>query len=105
VNKVKVHKARTNTIIINLGQDISGDVFTSEVRVSDDHESTLLMTWNVAFTTDGTDGKLTLWVDNTITEDIAVDSGYMDLKRMAGSEPIPVFDKPLEVIFQGSVTA
>jgi hypothetical protein len=28
----------------------------------------------------------------------------MDLKRVSGSEPLAVFDQPLEVSFRGSVT-
>ena len=28
----------------------------------------------------------------------------MDLKRVSGGEPLAIFDKPLEVVFQGVVT-
>lgn len=104
-DKVVVHKARTNTLIVDLGEDVSADTFTSEVRAEPDHESTLLMTWTVAFETDGNDGRLKLTVDNTITAQIDVDSGYMDVKRVTGGEPVPVFDRPLEVTFRGVATA
>jgi hypothetical protein len=103
-NQVVVHKARTNTLIVDLGEDVSADTFTSEIRAEPDHTSTLLMTWVVDFETDGTDGRLELTVDNLITEQITVDSGYMDVKRVSGGEPVPMFDKPLEVIFRGVVT-
>jgi hypothetical protein len=104
VEKVIVYKARTNTLPVNLGIDVSADTFTSEVRVDRDHTSTLLMEWTVAFDTDGTDGKLILTVDDIVTGQILPSSGWMDLKRVTGSEPVQVFD-PIEVEFRGSVTA
>jgi len=104
VEKVIVYKARTNTLPVNLGMDVSADTFTSEVRVDRDHTSTLLMEWTVTFDTDGTDGKLILSVDDIVTGQILPSSGWMDLKRVTGSEPVQVFD-PIEVEFRGSVTA
>ena len=104
-SKVIVYKARTNTVIVNLNEDVSGDTFTSQIRSEPEHTSTLLMTWAVAFTTDGTDGSLTLTVDDLITEQITVESGYMDLKRVTGGQPIPVFERALEVEFRGVPTA
>ena len=103
--KVIVYKARTNTLPVNLGVDISADTFTSQIRSEPDHESTLLMEWAVDFVTDGTDGKLLLTVDDLITGQIEVSSGYMDLLRVSGGEPLPVFDEVLEVEFRGVVTA
>lgn len=104
-NKVVVHKDRTNTITVSMGQDVSLDTITSEIRAEPDVSSALIATWVVAFVTDGTDGELTLTLDNTITSQIQAARGYMDIKRVVGGEPVPVFDKPLEVEFQGSVTA
>ena len=105
MNKVIVHKNRTNTISLDLGFDVSGDTITSEIRTEADHESTLLATWVVTFETDGTDGKLILTLDNTFTGQIDVDSGFMDIKRISAGEPLPVLDRPLEVEFRGTVTA
>lgn len=104
MNKVIVHKARTNILPVNLGYDISADTFSSQIRSQPDHESTLIATWNVAFLTDGTDGKLVLTLYDEVTEDIEVNSGYMDLKRLSGGERIAVFEKPLEVEFRGVTT-
>jgi hypothetical protein len=87
-----------------LGIDVSADVITSQVRSEPDQDSVLLMSWNVDFESDGTDGMLVLTVDNTITGQIEPSSGWMDLKRISGGEPISVFDKPLEVSFRGTVT-
>jgi hypothetical protein len=103
-NKVIVHKNRTNTVYVDMGIDVSADVITSEIRSEPDVESPLLATWTVTFLTDGTDGKLVLRLDNTITAQIKAVTGYMDLKRIVGSEPVPVFDQPLEVTFRGTVT-
>lgn len=104
-NKVKVYKHRTNTLTVNLGIDVSGDTLTSQIRVDQDPTSELIANWTVAFATDGTDGVVLLTMDDTISSQITVDSGYMDIKRVSGGEPLPVFDRPLEVTFQGAVTA
>lgn len=103
-NKVIVHKHRTNVIPVNLGIDITGDTITSEIRAAEDPESTLLATWTVVVTNAAT-GELELTVDNTITSEIEVDSGFMDFKRVSSGEPLPVLDRPLEVEFRGVVTA
>src|SRR5262245_40589893 len=103
-NEVIVHKGRTNVLEVRLGIDVSADTFTSEIRTQPDQASTLIATWTVSFSTDGTDGNLKLVLDGSITGAIDENSGYMDLKRMSGGEPLPVFDKPLEVVFRGTVT-
>jgi hypothetical protein len=103
-NKVIVYKNRTNTIPVNLGIDITGDTITSEIRVEEDHTSELIATWTVTVD-DAATGLITLTLDNSLTDEIEVDSGYMDIKRVTGGEPVPVFDRPLQVVFQGTVTA
>lgn len=102
---VIVHKGRTNVIPVSLGIDVQGDTITSEVRSEPDISSPLIMTWIVSFVTDGSDGELLLTVDDVETAQIKATSGYMDLKRVTGTEPVPVFNEPLEVRFVGSVTA
>lgn len=104
-NKVIVHKGRTNILVIHMGMDISDDDFTSEIRSEPDREAPLLATWDVDFETDGTNGKLILTLDDLVTSQINASSGFMDLKRVTGGEPVPVFDTPLEVSFRGTVTA
>jgi hypothetical protein len=103
-SKVIVHKDRTNVLTISLGIDVSADVITSEIRSEPDVNAPLIATWVVAFKTDGTDGELILTLDDLTTSQIKANSGYMDLKRVTGSEPIAVFDQSLEVSFRGSVT-
>jgi hypothetical protein len=103
-SKIIVHKDRTNVLSVSLGIDVSADTITSEIRSEPDVNSPLIATWVVAFKTDGHDGRLLLTLDNTITSQIKANSGYMDLKRMTGGEPIAVFDQSLEVSFRGSVT-
>jgi hypothetical protein len=104
-NKVIVHKGRTNIIQVNMGMNVAGNTFTSEIRTEPDVASTLICAWTVAFVTDGSDGLLKLTLDNSITAGVTVDAGYMDLKRVSGGEPLPVFERPLEVTFRGTVTA
>lgn len=103
-NKVVVHKGRTNIITVNMGQDVSGDTLTSQIRAQPDVDSLLLATWSVAFETDGTNGEVILTLDDSVTATIEAESGYMDIKRVTGGEPVPVFDRPLEVEFRGTVT-
>ena len=102
-SKVIVHKGRTNTLVVNLGMNITGNTFTSEIRAEPDVDSALLATWVVSVT-DVTNGILKLTLDDVVTGQIRAASGFMDLKRVVGSEPVAVFDRPLEVSFRGTVT-
>lgn len=103
-NEVIVHKGRTNVIYVDMGIDVAGETITSEIRAEENRESDLIATWTVGNLTDGTDGKLVLTLDDAITGLITHDKGYMDIKRVAGSQPVPVFDRPLEVVFRETVT-
>ena len=103
-NELVVHLDRTNIFTCNLGIDITGETITSEIRTQPDTDSTLVATFAVGVV-DASEGEITLTLDNSVTGGITVKSGYMDLKRNSGGEPLPVFDRPLEVRFQGAVTA
>jgi hypothetical protein len=100
-NKIVVHKNRVNIITVSLGIDVSGDTITSEIRSEPDSDSPLIAAWDVTFDTDGADGELVLTMQEI---EITANSGYMDIKRVTGGNPIPVFDRPLEVEFRGTVT-
>jgi hypothetical protein len=104
-SKVIVHKGRTNIVTVSLGIDVSADTITSEIRAEPEQDSTLIATWAVTKVGGGSTGELSLKLDDTITSGIDATSGYMDLKRIVSGEPIAVFDKPLEVVFRGTVTA
>lgn len=103
-DQIVVFKGRTNTVALSLGIDVSEETITSQIRTEPDLSSPLIAEWDVTNETDGTDGELILTLDDTITSEIRVNSGYMDVKRISGGEPFAVFDRPLEVIFRGSVT-
>lgn len=104
MNQLIVYKDRTAIVPVSLGMDVSNDTITSQIRVGKDFESDLIAEWVVTFLTDGTDGELLLTLDDSVTAAITHDTGYMDMKRVTGGEPVPVFDKPLEVLFKNSVT-
>lgn len=104
MDEVVVHKNRTNVLQVSLGLDVSADVLTSEIRTKANMESTLVATWDVSFATDGTDGNLLLTLDDSELLAITVKSGYMDIKRITGGEPLAVFDKPVKVLFRDTVT-
>jgi hypothetical protein len=104
---ITIHKGRTNEVLVSLGYDVSGDTLTSEIRTEKDPTSDLLATFNVVFVTTGVDGELVLKLDNSsFTPEVLTHSyGYMDLKRVRSGEPYSVFAEPVEVVFQGTVTA
>lgn len=105
MEQIIVHKNRTTKVRVRLGTDVSSDTFVSEIRADKNHTSDLLATWSVSFETDGTDGDLILTLDNSVTGAIEKPGGYMDLKRISSGEPLSVFNEPLEVLFQETITA
>lgn len=105
---INVYKGRTTIVPVSLGIDVSGDTITCVIGNLDDssHEDyEILAEWVVAFETDGTDGELILTMDDAEVAAVTAITGWMDMKRVSGGEPLPVFEKPLEVIFRGTVTA
>ncbi len=104
MKQIIVHKGRTVIVPVSLGFDVSQDIITSEIRVSKSRLSELIATWVVSFATDGTDGELILTLDDSMIMGTTKSSGYMDLKRVTGGEPLSIFDEPLEVLFTDSVT-
>lgn len=104
-NEIVVYKGRTNKLSVSLGVTLVGDTITSQIRALPDSTSTLIATWGVTLTNGtGSDGELTLTLDDTVTSAITANSGYMDIKRVTAGEPVAVFERPLEVVFRGSVT-
>lgn len=103
-SKVIVHKGRTNIISVFMGISVAADTYTSEIRSEPDQAAPLIATWTVTKVGDGSTGELRLLLDDNDTRQIKANSGYMDIKRVSGGEPIPVFDTPLEVSFRGTVT-
>lgn len=104
MQQVVVQKGRTVVVPVSLGFNVSQDIITSEIRVDPSYESELIATWDVTFDTDGTDGELVLTLDDEVTTEIEQSVGYMDLKRVAGGEPLAIFNAPLEVSFIDAVT-
>lgn len=102
---VIVQKGRTTTITVGLGFDVSQDTITSEIRTREDQGSEKIATWAVSFASDGTDGELVLTLDNADSATVKHSTGFMDLKRVSGAEPLSIFLEPIPVVFQGTVTA
>lgn len=105
MDQLTIKRGRTIVVPVSLGFDISADTFTSEIRVGRDISTALIATWSVTFATDGTDGELLLSLDDAVTALISYSIGYMDIKRVTGGEPVSVFDDPIQVAFEGVVTA
>jgi len=103
-NEVIVYKGRDNTVKVQLGRDVSESEFTSQIRSGTSINTPLLAEWVVSFENDGNDGKLILEMDALTSSQITAEVGFMDLKEMVGSSALPVFERPLEVVFRGTVT-
>jgi hypothetical protein len=101
---VVIYKGRTTKLPVSLDFDVSADTITSQIRTEAKPTSELIATWTVEFLTDGTDGKLILTLDNSITALITKHAGYMDLKRVTNGEPVAVFADPIDVLFKETVT-
>jgi hypothetical protein len=104
MSQLIVYKHRTNLVQVDLGMDTSSDVITSQIRSEIAPDSPLLGTWTVT-AVDAANGEYLFTMDDTITAQIVPASGYMDIKRVSGGEPLPVLDQPIEVVFRGAVTA
>lgn len=102
---VVVRVGRHNTIGVSLGRDVSQLNPTSEIRKAKSTTSQLIATWTVNFATDGTDGDLVLTLDDAITAAIIHSSGWMDIKLIENGEPVSAFKEPIQVVFEGVVTA
>ena len=100
-----IHKGRTNVITASLGFNVANDILTSEIRSQRTPASMLIATWTITNLVDGLDGEIVLTLDDAALNDISVNRGFMDIKRVTNGEPISVFDAPLEVIFKEVVTA
>lgn len=101
---IKIDVGRTNIVQMALGFDVSGDTFVCQIREEPNVLSTLIAAMTVTFKTDGVDGELVLKLDNSVSAGIARRTGYLDVKRTSGGEPLSVLDDPIQVIFEGVVT-
>ena len=99
-----VHIGRTNVIPVSMGEDVSGDTITSQIRSGKDRSSPLIVAWTVTQVTDGTDGELLFTIDDAVSETINLGTGYMDIKRVKNGEPIPASDDLIEILFRQPVT-
>lgn len=104
MSNVVVYKSRTNVVTVNLGFDVSGDTFESDIRAGRSMADTLIAEWVISFETDGINGVLRFTLDDSVTSLITQKIGYMDIKRITAGEPVPVLDKPIKVEFRESVT-
>lgn len=102
--QVTVYKGRTTILQVSLGFDVSNDNITSQIREEKSRTSTLIATWAVSFATDGVDGELILTLDDAVSALVTKSTGWMDLKRVTGGEPVNVFDDPIEVLFKDTIT-
>ena len=101
MDKLIVYKNRTNRVNVDLGYDVSGDTLYSQIRTT---SGTLIASWTVTFDSDGSDGKIILVLDDSVTASVAYKTGLMDILRVSVGERYAVFDQPLEVEFRDTVT-
>lgn len=102
--QITVWKGRYTIKLVHLHMDVSADTFTSQIRERDDVSSPLIAEWDVSFEDDGTDGVLRLTLDDSVTGLITQSTGFMDIKRVTGGQPVSVMDECLMVKFLGVTT-
>lgn len=103
-NQIYVYKHRDNVVRVDLGTDISSDTFLSQIRSDLGVDAPLLATWTSSFETDGTDGILLLELSDTVSGQVVVSSGYMDIRRESGTKFWSVLSEPLGVVFIEAVS-
>lgn len=96
-----VYKHRTNRFLVSLGYDVSLDTITGEIKTESGDD---IADWVVSYVTDGTDGKIYITLDDSVTSTIEYTRGLTDLKRVKAGEPLPVFASPIEVEFREVIT-
>lgn len=101
---LEIYKNRTNIIPVNLGVDVSGDTFASEIREDRDSTSTLIASATITFATDGIDGNILVTFDDSSLSSVTTKYGYMDIKRTSNGEPLQAIT-PVKVVFKDPVTA
>lgn len=92
MNEIIIERGRTKVVTVSIGEDVSEETITSQIRVGKSKDSDLIAEWVVTLDTDGTDGEVILTLDNTITAAIEEKKGYMDIKRIVDGEPVSAFD-------------
>lgn len=99
MSTIEVHRNRTNVHLVNLGYNLSGLNFRSEIRKTRRPTSELIAAWAIDIVGDGSTGELRLSLDNGITKDIYDTVGFMDILCEVGGEPYSVLRTPLMVVF------
>lgn len=100
---VIVWKHVNNEITVNVGFDLGTNTVKSQIRTKPTRDGVLVADW-VVDVVDAAEGELKLSMTETVSGGITVEKGYMDLVRLVGTEPWPVFDAPLEVSIRDVVT-
>ena len=95
-----VERTKTVVVPISLGFNVSGQVFTADLRATTSATSTLIATWTVTFATNGKDGELIATLPDTVTSTLAVGTAYMRLKRTTPGPTIEIFGEPVLVSIQ-----
>ena len=99
-----IHKKRTNIVPVKFSYSVANDVITSQIRRGRHSGSPLIATWTITKPNGGADGRLILTLDDSQLMNITDRIGYMDMKRVSGGEPFPMFEEPVVVVFKDSIT-
>lgn len=102
MDALKIFRNRTSVIPVWFSYMLGDDVYTSQIRTGQSFLSPLIATFTVV---KAGPNQLTLMLDNSVTAGITHNYGYMDIKRVTGGEPVPVFEDPIPVLFKDQVTA
>ena len=107
MSQITFHRHRKNQFLLDLnGIDVGGDGFVCHIRTEPNQDSPLIASLNSTFVTDGADGLVLFTLSELDASQVTANSGYMDIKRTTvEGDAVVVVDQPIEVRFQGTVTA
>lgn len=94
---IPVFRNRTTVHLFDLGMNITGDDIVAQIRAGRETTSALIADW-VVEVTDAATGQGTITLDNSDSV-ITAETGWMDIIRVTGGEPLAVMDQPLQVEF------
>lgn len=101
---ITVKRGVRAVVPVSLRYSVKGQTIRSQIRAGRNRSAPLIAEWDVRFVNDGSDGKIQLEMDDSVTIAIPNTVGYMDIVRIESGEPYPVVDDIIEVVFRDTIT-
>lgn len=102
---ITVKRGVRAVVPVSLRYSVKDQTIRSQIRAGRNRSAPLIAEWEVKFVTDGSDGKIQLEMDDSVTVAIPNTVGYMDILRIGDGEPYSVLnDTIIEVVFKDTIT-